>query len=233
MYKAAFTTQCLRFVTWGILAGGLVTAAWADPVIAWVIPPVWIQTPTESAPARPGTPLTGMVWLTTGKGAKVGVRIGQELVELDQNSLWEWQGLNDGTVGNTLQGAVRVASAPDLETPQTLPAAGEARMRLQQGAPWMLILDAGENPDNAKTLVTFLRNSGYPVSSIKKRKHTASVHWQFSLDGIASREAASSMGVQLLALAPGILSATPQRKAVETEPVVKAKNKSSRAKRDR
>ncbi len=200
--------RCVCLFIFGWVAFVMASSALADPVVVWITPPVWLQTPTESAPGRPGMTITGKAWLSTGKGGQVGIRVGNEVVELDQNSLWEWQGLDDGSVGSSLQGNMRVGSAPgkggDPGNKQT------ANLRL--GAPWMLVMDAGNNAASAEALVVFLRNSGYPVSETQRLQHPADAHWHFWLDGFSNNEAAAYTGAKLLALAPGILSATPKRK---------------------
>ena len=189
-----------------------VACARGDPVIDWVTPPVWLQTQTENTPAWPGMTVTGQAWLATGKGGKVMVRLGLKQVELDENSLWEWAGKEDGSGGNTVQGRVREGPAP-VRGQAFKNRSDDQSVRLHEGAPWRLVLDAGENQSVAEGLVLFLRNSGYPVSTAQKMQDVSGVKWQIWLAGFMSSEAAASIGANLVALAPGI-SASAKRRPV-------------------
>lgn len=209
----------LNFAT-ALLAMSWVTCALADPVIEWVTPPAWLQTETENAPARPGMTVAAPAWLATGRGGKVAVLIGQEQVEIDENSLWEWSGQGDGGVGNAVQGRVRAGAAPASGLAASDDRPGDGSVRLHPNASWMLVLDLGENQSAAEGLALFLGNSGYPVSAAQKTEHASGVTWQIWLDGFMSSAAASAISANLRALAPGIISAAPTRKRA---PVIEAK----------
>lgn len=160
--------------------------------------------------------LTGQSWISTGRGGRAVVTIGQEQVEIDENSLWEWSGNDDGSAGNTIQGRMRVGTA--LPKGRAVPdsAPDDATPRLYRKAPWMLILDAGEEQAAAQRLVGFLKNSGYPVDAAQQVRLKSGVVWQIWLQGLATRAAALALGTQLMALAPAIFSATPEQ---NNEPV--------------
>ena len=189
--------------------------ALAQPVIDWVTPPVWMQTQTENTSAVPGTALTQEAWISTGRGGKAMIRLGAEQVEINENSLWEWGGPNDDSTGNAVQGGMRVSTGVARGTAATELPSADRPARLHQNAPWMLVLDAGKDQVGAEALVTFLRNSGYPVSEAQRIKRFFGDKWQIWVNGFMSSEAATSMGNSLMALAPGILGVVAQRLAAE------------------
>lgn len=154
--------------------------------------------------------VSGQAWLATGRGGRAMVRIGLEQIELDENSLWEWEGPHDGSVGNTVQGRARVGTAPLAIEHRS----DDRSVRLHQSAPWMLVLDVGEDQNAAERLLLFLRNSGYPVRTAQQMQDVSGVRWQIGLNGFMSSEAAISIGKNLVALAPGIISATSKRRPV-------------------
>ncbi len=189
------------------------TGAMADPVIDWVTPPAWLQSPTQSGPARPGALVSGPVWISTGRGGKAVIVIGQERVELDENALWEWSGQDNEEVGNAVQGRVRVGPAIAGRQAAKSQRSDTTVVRLYTSAPWLLVLDGGENQSIAEGLSLFLKKSGYPVSAAQKMQAGSATSWEIWLDGFMSREAAVSIGKDLTALAPGIVSAKPKRKS--------------------
>ena len=188
----------------GLLASCWASGVMAQPVIDWVTPPVWVQTATENTSAQPGTTLTGQTWLSTGRGGKAMVRLGLEQIEITENSLWEWAGEDNGSSGNGVQGGIRVSTVSErslaaLESPTT-----DQAVRLYHQAPWKLVLDVGGDQTAAEGLVNFLRNSGYPVSQAQRVKRFFGDKWQIMLNGLVSAEAAGSIAINLIALAPGI-----------------------------
>jgi len=208
-----------HFQAAGLLAGLLIATcalnAAAQPVIDWVTPPVWIQTQTDNTSAVPGTTLIRQTWISTGRGGRAMIRLGLEQVEINENSLWEWAGQNDGSSGNAVQGGMRVSSAlAAVPLAAEVPSADQP-VRLHQNAPWMLALDAGKDQGGAEGLSNFLRNSGYPASEPQRIKRFFGDRWQIGVNGFMSSEAATAMGNSLLALAPGILGATAQRVAIQ------------------
>ena len=197
-----------------LVVGGAPNAA-AQPVIDWVTPPVWMQTQTENTSALPGTSLAGPAWISTGRGGKAVIRLGGEQVEINENSLWEWAGQNDGSTGNAVQGSVRVSNTVLTGPSADVVPSADQSVRLSQNAPWRLVLDAGKDQGAAEGLVNFLRNSGYPVSEVQRIRYFFGSKWQIWVNGFMSNEAAAAMGNNLVALAPGILAATAQRVATE------------------
>ena len=206
----------------GLLAVTGASNAVAQPVIDWVTPPVWMQTQTENSSALPGTALTKQAWISTGRGGKAMIRLGGEQVEINENSLWEWAGQNDGSTGNAVQGGMRVSTVVTRSTSAAEAPSADQPIRLHQNAPWMLVLDVGKDQSGAEGLVNFLRNSGYPVSEAQRIKRFFGDKWQIWVNGFMSSEAATSMGNSLVALAPGILGATAQRVAAEEPAAVVA-----------
>lgn len=198
-----FAVCCLANLLFGSYASG----AAAQPVIGWVTPPVWLQTQTENTSAPPGTTLTKQAWISTGRGGKAMILLGDEQVEINENSLWEWSGRNDGNTGNAVQGGMRVSTAIARSLPVEVQTADQT-VRLYPDAPWQLLLDAGRDPVAAEGLVNYLRNSGYPVSEAQKIKHFFGDKWHIALNGFASEQAAAAMSHRLIALAPGIHDAT-------------------------
>lgn len=195
----------------GLALCALLGSAAGEPRVEWVSPPAWLETRAGHEPAQPGTLLTAQTWITTGRAGKALVRLGHEQVELDENSMWEWQGQSNGSTGNALQGKVRVGTF----AARALTADGTAQdgaIRLYVNAPWTLVLDVGEDAINAQRVLLFLRRSGYPVRAESLRHKTGSVAWQLLLDGFMSSAAALTIGGQLMGLAPGIASATYQPK---------------------
>ena len=196
----------------GLLASAALTSASAGPVIDWVMPPAWLQTRTENTPALPGTALRVQTWISTGRGGKALVVIGGEQVEIDENSIWEWSGLDDGNTGNTIQGAMRVSTSQNQSNIQTQTTEIRPAARFYRKAPWILLLDAGNDQADALKLVGFLKNSGYPVKAVQQVQPDNGVKWQIWLEGLASKDAAAAVGTRLKALAPAILSASPELK---------------------
>ena len=199
----------------GLLVATVASNAVAQPVIDWVTPPVWMQTQTENTAVLPGTTLTKQAWISTGRGGKAMIRLGGEQVEINENSLWEWAGQNDGSTGNAVQGGMRVSTAVARNLSTTDTPSADQPIRLHQNAPWMLVLDVGKDQSGAEALANFLRNSGYPVSEAQRIKRFFGDKWQIWVNGFMSSEAATSMGHSLVALAPGILGAAAQRVAAE------------------
>lgn len=147
--------------------------------------------------------------------SKVMVRLDREQVELDENSMWEWQGGN-GSTGNAMQGQVRMgASTARLQAADNLP--GEGPVRLYANGPWTLVLDVGQEALGAQRLLIFLRRSGYPIKAEPLRDTSGIATWQLLLEGFMSSEAAITMGGRIMGLAPGIVSATYKNKATKTE----------------
>ena len=219
--RTHFLAVCLSA---GLLAATCATEALAQPVIDWVTPPVWMQTPTENTSAIPGTTLNRQAWISTGRGGKAVIRLGSEQVEINENSLWEWAGQNDGSTGNAVQGGMRVSNAVARNTSAADAPSADQLVRLHQNAPWMLVLDVGKEQAGAEGLVNFLRNSGYPVSEAQRIKRFFGDRWQIWVNGFMNGEAATTMGNSLMALAPGISGATAQRVASEepAPPVVRS-----------
>lgn len=211
-----FLAACLSA---GLLLATCASNATAQPVIDWVTPPVWTQTQTENTSSLPGTVLTKQAWISTGRGGKAMIRLGGEQVEINENSLWEWAGRNDGSTGNAVQGGMRVSTVAARSASAADGPSADLPIRLHQNAPWRLVLDVGKDQGGAEGLVNFLRNSGYPVSEAQRIKRFLGDRWQIWINGFMSGEAAASMGNSLVALAPGILGATAQRVAGE-EPAV-------------
>ena len=199
----------------GLLVATVAPNAVAQPVIDWVTPPVWMQTQTENTSALPGTTLIRQTWISTGRGGKAMIRLGGEQVEINENSLWEWAGQNDGSTGNAVQGGMRVSTAAARSPAAADAPSADQPIRLHQNAPWALVLDAGKDQGGAEGLVNFLRNSGYPVSEAQRIKRFFGDKWQIWLSGFISGEQATSMGNGLVALAPGILGAVARRVAAE------------------
>ena len=209
------------FFSAGLLIATCVPNAAAQPVIDWVTPPAWMQTQTENTSALPGTTLIKQAWISTGRGGKAMIQLGAEQVEINENSLWEWAGQNDGSTGNAVQGGMRVSNTVAKNPSAAKVPAADQPVRLHQNAPWMLVLDAGKDQGDAEGLVNFLRNSGYPVSDAQRIKRFFGDKWQIGVNGFMSSEAATTMGNSLVALAPGILGASAQRVlAKELVPVV-------------
>lgn len=196
----------------GLLASAALTNASAGPVIDWVTPPAWLQTGTENTPALPGTALSVQTWISTGRGGKALVVIGGEQVEIDENSVWEWSGLDDGNTGNTIQGGMRVSTSQNLANIQTQTTEIEQAARFYRRAPWILLLDAGNDQAAALKLVDFLKNSGYPVKAAQQVQPDNGAKWQIWLEGLPSKDASMAVGIRLRALAPAILSASPELK---------------------
>lgn len=211
----------------GLLAASWASSTMAQPVIDWVTPPVWLQTETENTSAQPGTTLTKQAWVSTGRGGKAMVRLGREQVEIGENSLWEWTGQDDGSGGNAVQGEVRVSKVAAKSQAVAENPSVDQPVRLYQNAPWMLVLDVGSNQSAALGLVNFLRNSGYPVSEEQRVKRFFGDKWQIWLNGFASSEAAMSIGANLIALAPGILSTVAQHSPLDETAAVKAEDTSA------
>ena len=209
------------FFSAGLLIATCAPNALAQPVIDWVTPPAWMQTQTENTSALPGTTLIKQAWISTGRGGKAMIQLGAEQVEINENSLWEWAGQNDGSTGNAVQGGMRVSNTVAKNPSAAKVPAADQPVRLHQNAPWMLVLDAGKDQGDAEGLVNFLRNSGYPVSDAQRIKRFFGDKWQIGVNGFMSSEAATTMGNSLVALAPGILGASAQRVlAKELVPVV-------------
>lgn len=186
----------------------LLSEAAAAPFIEWVSPPVWLETRAGNEPAQAGTSITSQTWITTGRGGSVMVRLASEQVEIDENSMWEWQGQDNGSTGNALQGRVRMGAR--VQTAESkLNAPGVTRLYFN--APWTLVLNAGDEEANAQRLVLFLRKSGYPLQETKYKQADGTASWHLLVAGFLSNEAAMIMGKQLMALAPGIVSASYQR----------------------
>lgn len=194
----------------------LLNDATGAPFIEWVSPPAWVETRLGNEPAQAGMPITGQTLITTGRAGKVLVRLDQEQVELHENSMWEWQDQGSGSTGNAMQGRVRVGSPSARSLPLEGGPMGDGPVRLYANAPWTLILEAGEQEVNAQRLALFLRKSGYPVKAEQSRETKGAVTWQLLLAGFMSSEAAIAMGTQLMALAPGIVSATYQHQSPKT-----------------
>ena len=208
-------THFLAACVYAGLAATYAPKALAQPVIDWVTPPVWMQTQTENTSALPGTTLTKQAWISTGRGGKAVIRLGNEQVEINENSLWEWAGQNDGSTGNAVQGGMRVSNTSVRSASAAVVPSADQPVRLYQNAPWMLVLDVGKEQGSAEGLVNFLRNSGYPVSDAQRIKRFFADRWQIRINGFTSGEAATAMGNNLVALAPGILAATAQRVATD------------------
>lgn len=197
-----------------LLAAMGVTSASAGAIIEWVTPPAWLQTETEDSSAMPGKSLNSQSWITTGRGGRALIRVGQEQIEIDENSVWEWSGLDDGGTGNTIQGQMRVSTSQASVTSQPQTTAADQALRFYRKAPWILLLDAGDDPDAALHLVDFLRNSGFPIKSVQQVQQDSTSKLQIWFEGLPSKDAATSLGSQLRALAPAILSTTPELKVV-------------------
>ena len=198
---------------------GFMTLCWvscavAEPLIEWVTPPAWLQTDTDITPARPGMSISAQAVITTGRGGKAMVRVGRDRVQIEENSLWEWSGQDDAGVGNAVQGQIHVGTTIPRGLTPLQSAVDESSVRLYPTAPWALVLDVGESQGTAQTLVQFLSNSGYPVSAARAVEQDAKLRWNISLDGFLRSEDAANVGAVLMALAPGILSATPRQLAV-------------------
>lgn len=204
----------------GLLGSCALTNASAGPVIDWVTPPAWLQTLAENTPALPGTALNVQTWISTGRGGKALIVIGSEQVEIDENSVWEWSGNDDGSTGNAIQGVMRVSTSQNLGNIQTQTTETGQAVRFFRTAPWLLLLDAGNDQAAALKLVDFLRNSGYPAKAAQQVQPDNNAKWQIRLEGLLSKEAAMAVGTRLKALAPAILSASPELKeaAEMTEP---------------
>jgi hypothetical protein len=125
--------------------------------------------------------------------------------------MWEWQGRDDGSTGNAMQGRVRVGTSSARVQPLNGNAVNEGPVRLYVNGPWTLALDVGEHEANAQRLVLFLRKSGYPVRAEQLPEKNGAGNWQLLLEGFMSGETAITMGAQLMGLAPGIVAATYQR----------------------
>ncbi len=207
----------LRFLA-AFLALSWVGCAVAQPLVEWVTPPAWLQTDTEITPARPGVVISAQAVLTTGRGGKALVRVGREQVQIDENSLWEWSGPDDASVGNAVQGHIHVGTTAPRALAPTQNTFSELSVRLYPAAPWALVLDAGESQGTAQTLVQFLSNSGYPVNTAQAVEEGAKPHWTIRLDGFMRSDEAANVGAVLMALAPGILAATPKQQALPVEP---------------
>ncbi|MBC7608514.1 MAG: hypothetical protein H7228_02900 [Polaromonas sp.] len=203
-------------------AASYLSCAMAGPLIDWVTPPVWLQTQSENTSAQPGTTLTEQSWISTGRGGKAVVMMGIELVEIEENSLWEWSGLDNGSTGSVIQGRMRVSTAASKAQGLIDSATGDAPPRLYPNAPWRLTLDAGDDETAAQKLVVFLKNSGYPVGGTHKTQLDYGLMWQIWLEGFQTNEAAITIGTNLMALAPAIFSATPELKNSADPTVAKA-----------
>lgn len=198
----------------GLLAAIGVPSASANAIIEWVTPPAWLQTQTENSSAMPGKSLNGQAWITTGRGGRALVRVGHEQIEIDENSVWEWSGLEDGSTGNTIQGQMRVSTSQASVTSQPQTTAADPALRFYRNAPWILLLDAGDDQGVALHLVDFLRNSGFPIKSVQQVQQDSTPKLQIWLEGLPSKDVATSLGSQLRALAPAILSTTAELKEV-------------------
>lgn len=221
----SFNTFPALFFSVTLLAGSWTPGAVAGPVIESVTPPVWLQTQSQNTAAQPGTALTGQTLISTGRGGRAVVTMGQEQVEIDENSQWEWSGMDDGSAGNTIQGAMRVGTAQPKGQPLTESAAGDTAPRLYRKAPWMLVLAAGDDQVAAQRLVNFLNNSGYPVGAAQQVQLDSGLMWQIRLEGLTTSEAAMAIGGRLMALAPAIFSATPELKNTDTPTAPQAQEK--------
>lgn len=197
----------------GLLTPIGVTRANTGAIIEWVTPPAWLQTQTENSSAMPGKSFSGRAWITTGRGGRALVRVGNEQIEIDENSVWEWSGLDDGSSGNAIQGGVRMsttrASAGSMP-PTTTTTSAEQALRFYRNAPWILLLDVGNDQAAGLKLVDFLSNSGYPVKAARQGQTDNSAKWQIWLEGLPSKDAAVAVGARLRALTPAILSASPE-----------------------
>lgn len=142
------------------------------------------------------------------------VRLTLDQVELEENSMWEWQGQDNGSTGNTLQGHARVGSSTTRTQAVNM---GDGPIRIQFNAPWTLVLNVGDQETNAQRLVLYLRKSGYPLQTQRQLEANGDVTWQLRLDGLMSNEAAITMGKKLMGLAPGIVSAGYQLNAPSSE----------------
>lgn len=221
----SFNTFPALFFSVTLLAGSWTPGAVAGPVIESVTPPVWLQTQSQNTSAQPGTALSGQSWISTGRGGRAVVTMGHEQVEIDENSQWEWSGMDDGSTGNAIQGRMRVSIAAPKgqlmpENPQ-----GDTPPRLYRKAPWMLVLAAGDEQATAERLVNFLKNSGYPVGAAQQVQLDSGLVWQIRLEGLPTSEAAVALGSRLMALAPAIVSATPELKSADTPNAFTAQEK--------
>ena len=210
--KIPFNTFSTFVFSAGLIASVMLTNARAGPVIDWVTPPAWIQTQTENTPALPGTALSVQTWISTGRGGKALVVIGNEQVEIDENSVWEWSGKDDGNTGNTIQGSMRVGTSQNMTNIQTQATETGQATRFYRRSPWILLLDAGNDQAAALNLVDFLKNSGYPVKTAQQVQPDNRAMWQIWLEGLPSKDTAIAVGVRLRALAPAILSVSPELK---------------------
>lgn len=194
----------------------LLNNATGAPFIEWVSPPAWVETQLGNEPAQPGASIGGQTLITTGRAGKVMVRLDHEQVELNENSMWEWQDRVSGSTGNAMQGRVRVGTPYARVMPVEGVQLGEGPIRLYSNAPWTLILDTGTHEVNALRLTHFLRKSGYPVKAESRLEKSDVTAWQILLEGFMSSEAAVTMGAQLMGLAPGIVSATYRHQSQQT-----------------
>lgn len=188
-----------------MLAAGLQGAA-AQAVVEWVAPPVWMQTPEAIVAVQPGMRVAPQSWLVTGRGGEVGVGIGQELVILGPDGVWQAP-VGEGS-GNAIQGEVRMRTfnprIVQIEERRLLASSPLALLR--QGADWQLFLRTGSDAQTAQALHGFLNGNGYPVRLAAPRGGADAPGGWLLLEGFRSEEAARAAGEHLATNIPWIAS---------------------------
>lgn len=199
-----------------LLCLGAGSLAAEPPVVEWVSPPAWLQTPKQIVPAQPGMKITESAWLVTGRGGEVAVVAGQDLVLVESDGVWHWPGPDTVGSGNAIQGNVRIrsANARTLQAEEKRLLATSPMPLQREAAAWVLFLRTGSDPQTAQALNSFLNGNGYPVRLASPNGAPAgSPGGWLALDGFKSEDSARAAGEHLAKNIPWIESFLARKKA--------------------
>lgn len=190
-------------------------AATPRPVIEWVQPPAWRQSPDRVLPLLPGMSVQNDETIMTGTGGAVEVRLGERSILLLESTVWAWTGARDAPTGEVRQGGIHTTdSTSGMEYTNR-----RRHFRVYPNGQWHLTLALIANRPAAEQMAGFFRRNGYPTDIFDAVEKGEPV-FRVAIPGFQSQEDAQTSADALRGRFPGIIG--PRADAAPAPPPVAA-----------